>query len=294
MPLVASADVIVEQFRPGVMDRLGLGYEAVSRGESAHHLLRDHGLRPVRTAREHRGARSQLLPPRPACSRSPPARTARRCRPPRSSPTSAAAATRRWSTSCWRCASASGPAAAASSTSPWPTTCSRSCTGRWGTASPRGRWPAARQGARHRRQPPLQRLPHARRPVHRRRAAGRAVLADLLRRDRAARRRARRRARSRSHDPGRGGAHPREDGGRMARRVRRQGPVLQRGGFDTRTRSPIRISAARGLFEGKLTAGGKTITALPMPIAPQFRAGGPPAIRRWARRTRCSTLRARR
>ena len=31
MPLLTSADVIVEQFRPGVMDRLGLGYEAVSR-----------------------------------------------------------------------------------------------------------------------------------------------------------------------------------------------------------------------------------------------------------------------
>ena len=31
MPLVKAADVIVEQFRPGVMDRLGLGYEAVSR-----------------------------------------------------------------------------------------------------------------------------------------------------------------------------------------------------------------------------------------------------------------------
>ena len=31
MPLVKSTDVIVEQFRPGVMDRLGLGYEAVSR-----------------------------------------------------------------------------------------------------------------------------------------------------------------------------------------------------------------------------------------------------------------------
>ena len=28
-PLLSSADVIVEQFRPGVMDRLGLGYEAV-------------------------------------------------------------------------------------------------------------------------------------------------------------------------------------------------------------------------------------------------------------------------
>jgi len=31
MPLLKSADVIVEQFRPGVMDRLGLGYEALSR-----------------------------------------------------------------------------------------------------------------------------------------------------------------------------------------------------------------------------------------------------------------------
>jgi len=29
-PLIARADVVVEQFRPGVMDRLGLGYEALS------------------------------------------------------------------------------------------------------------------------------------------------------------------------------------------------------------------------------------------------------------------------
>ena len=29
-PLIKSADVLVEQFRPGVMDRLGLGYDAVS------------------------------------------------------------------------------------------------------------------------------------------------------------------------------------------------------------------------------------------------------------------------
>jgi crotonobetainyl-CoA:carnitine CoA-transferase CaiB-like acyl-CoA transferase len=29
-PLIASADVVVEQFRPGVMDRLGLGYDALS------------------------------------------------------------------------------------------------------------------------------------------------------------------------------------------------------------------------------------------------------------------------
>jgi alpha-methylacyl-CoA racemase len=30
-PLVARADIIIEQFRPGVMDRLGLGYEAVAK-----------------------------------------------------------------------------------------------------------------------------------------------------------------------------------------------------------------------------------------------------------------------
>jgi crotonobetainyl-CoA:carnitine CoA-transferase CaiB-like acyl-CoA transferase len=31
MPLLKSADVIVEQYRPGVMDRLGLGYEALDK-----------------------------------------------------------------------------------------------------------------------------------------------------------------------------------------------------------------------------------------------------------------------
>lgn len=31
MPLLEKADIVLEQFRPGVMDRLGLGYEAVSK-----------------------------------------------------------------------------------------------------------------------------------------------------------------------------------------------------------------------------------------------------------------------
>jgi crotonobetainyl-CoA:carnitine CoA-transferase CaiB-like acyl-CoA transferase len=30
MPLLRSADVLIEQFRPGVMDRLGLGYAALA------------------------------------------------------------------------------------------------------------------------------------------------------------------------------------------------------------------------------------------------------------------------
>src|SRR5271169_6158972 len=30
-PLIESADVVVEQFRPGVMDRLGLGYDALNK-----------------------------------------------------------------------------------------------------------------------------------------------------------------------------------------------------------------------------------------------------------------------
>lgn len=52
--LVRSVDVVVENFRPGVMDRLGLGYEALSRlnprliycSISAYHSKSRHGTRP--------------------------------------------------------------------------------------------------------------------------------------------------------------------------------------------------------------------------------------------------------
>ena len=44
--LVAGADVVVENFRPGVMDRLGLGYDALSEAQPAARLLRHLRLRP--------------------------------------------------------------------------------------------------------------------------------------------------------------------------------------------------------------------------------------------------------
>jgi len=58
--LIQRADVLVEQFRPGVMDRLGLGYDAGRGAQPAADLLRDHGLRPDRATRRRRGPRPQL------------------------------------------------------------------------------------------------------------------------------------------------------------------------------------------------------------------------------------------
>ena len=47
-------DVVLDGFRPGVLDRLGVGYERDARGQPGDRLLRDHRLRPGRP--EHRSA----------------------------------------------------------------------------------------------------------------------------------------------------------------------------------------------------------------------------------------------
>ena len=48
--LVKTADVVVNNFRAGVMDRMGFGYEALPQDQPAHHLRLRLGLRPERAA----------------------------------------------------------------------------------------------------------------------------------------------------------------------------------------------------------------------------------------------------
>ena len=48
--LVATSDVVVENFRPGVMDAARARLRRAEDGETRHHLLRDLGLRPGRPA----------------------------------------------------------------------------------------------------------------------------------------------------------------------------------------------------------------------------------------------------
>ena len=56
--LAETADVVVENFRPGVMDALGIGYAAMSATQSTDHLLRDLRVRRRWSLRRPPGARS--------------------------------------------------------------------------------------------------------------------------------------------------------------------------------------------------------------------------------------------
>ncbi len=56
LALARDADVMVDNYRPGVLRRHGLGYDDVQGRQSAHRLLRDLGLRLQRSRRARRTA----------------------------------------------------------------------------------------------------------------------------------------------------------------------------------------------------------------------------------------------
>ena len=108
-PLLEQADILVEQFRPGVMARLGLGYEAVRKinPRIIYCSISGYGQDGPRAAEA--GTRSQLYrPDRFACLATGAGDDLRSCRPPWSR-ISPADRFQPSSTSCWPCASAMRP-----------------------------------------------------------------------------------------------------------------------------------------------------------------------------------------
>ena len=65
--LAETADALVESFRPGVMERLGLGYEALRGGQPEARLRVDQRLRRRRAARHGGRPRHQLHRARGLC-----------------------------------------------------------------------------------------------------------------------------------------------------------------------------------------------------------------------------------
>ena len=68
LALCETADVFVESFRPGAVDRLGVGYDAVARAQSAHRLLLDQRVRAGQRMARPAGARSRAASRERACS----------------------------------------------------------------------------------------------------------------------------------------------------------------------------------------------------------------------------------
>ena len=117
--LAADADVVIESFRPGVVDRLGIGYEARAGGQPWRRVLLDQRLRADRAVRRAGRPRPQL-PGRgrlPAHVRAHRPRAGRRCPAPRW-PTSRPAGCTPRPRSSPRWSAGRAPARAPTSTSP--------------------------------------------------------------------------------------------------------------------------------------------------------------------------------
>ncbi len=144
-PLIEAADILIEQFRPGVMERLGFGYEALSaiNPRLIYCSISGYGQFGPRAQEAGHDINYQAIGGCSA-SRCGPV-TRHRCRR-RWSPTSPAEPCRPCSTSCWRCASASAAGRAAISTSPWRTRCRPSPGTGWRRARRRGVIPKAGRG----------------------------------------------------------------------------------------------------------------------------------------------------